>query len=118
MEGIRKLSDLNTVRGNNTRFISLRWYLVARMSSFEQELVPQIRYESVECDPVPEDVLQYLRRYCTTSETKPKVGILITELVVRNGSIRLTEQDDCTTKREPCHSGEPPEYEKSAVTCE
>ena len=42
-EGIRKLSDLNTVRGNNTRFILLRWHLVARTSSVEQELAPQIR---------------------------------------------------------------------------
>ena len=42
-EGIRKLSDLNTVRGNNTRFILLRWHLIARTSSVEQELAPQIR---------------------------------------------------------------------------
>ena len=90
-ECIRKLSDLNTGRGNNTRFILLRWHIVPRTSSFEQDLVPQIRYESVECDPVPEDVLQYLSRYCTTSKTKPTVGVLHTELVVHNGSIRLTK---------------------------
>ena len=35
-------------------------------------------------------VLQYLSRYCTTSETKPTVGILCTELVARYGSTRLT----------------------------
>ena len=37
-EGIRKLSDLNTVRGNNTSFILIRWHLVARMSLFKLEL--------------------------------------------------------------------------------
>ena len=42
-EGIRKLSDLNTVRGNNTRFILIRWLLVARTGSVESELVPQTR---------------------------------------------------------------------------
>ena len=46
-EGIRKLSDLNTVRGNNTRFILIRWHLVARTSLSKQELPPQIRLESV-----------------------------------------------------------------------
>ena len=42
-EGIRKLNDLNTVRGNNTRFILIRWHLVTRMGSVELELVPQTR---------------------------------------------------------------------------
>ena len=42
-EGIRKLSDLNTVIGNNTQFILIGGTLIARMSTFEQELVPQIR---------------------------------------------------------------------------
>ena len=37
-EGIRKLSDLNTVRGNDTRFILIRWHLVARMDSVSQNL--------------------------------------------------------------------------------
>ena len=40
-EGIRKLSDLNTVIGNNTRFILIGLRLFARMSSVEQELEPQ-----------------------------------------------------------------------------
>ena len=88
------------------------------MSSFEQELAPQIRYESVEGDPVPEDVLLYPNRYCTTSETMPTVGVLRTELVVYKAVSGSQEQDDFTTKREPCHSGELPEWEKSAVTCE
>ena len=85
-------------------FILLRRHLVARTSSFEQELAPHTRWERVECNPVPEDVLQYLSRYCTTSKTKPTVGVLRTELVGVSGS---QEQDDCTTKREACHSGEP-----------
>ena len=42
-EGIRKLSDLNTVIGNDTRFILIRWNLVARTGSVEPELVPQMR---------------------------------------------------------------------------
>ena len=42
-EGIRKLSDLNTVRGNNTKFILIRWHLVARTGSVESELAPQTR---------------------------------------------------------------------------
>ena len=42
-EGIRKLCDLNTVRGNNTQYILLRRHLVARTSSVEQEFAPQIR---------------------------------------------------------------------------
>ena len=42
-EGIRKLSNLNTVIGNNTQFILIRGTLIARTSSFEQELGPQIR---------------------------------------------------------------------------
>ena len=40
----------------------------------------------------------------TTSKTKPTVGVLRTELVTVSGS---QEQDNCATKREPCHSGEP-----------
>ena len=55
-EGIRKLSELNTVRGNNTRFILLRWHLVARTGSVEPEIAPQTRWEKVECDPVQKDV--------------------------------------------------------------
>ena len=39
-EGIRKLSDLNTVTENNTRFILIRWHLVAKTGSVEPELVP------------------------------------------------------------------------------
>ena len=85
-EGMRKLRDLNTVRGNNTLFSFIRWHLVARTSSFEQELVPQTRSERVECHPVSEDVLLYLSRYCTTSKTKPTLGILRTELVAVSGS--------------------------------
>ena len=42
-EGIRKLSDLNKVGGNNARFILIRWHLVARTDSVEPELVPQTR---------------------------------------------------------------------------
>ena len=42
-EGIRKLSDLNMVIGNNTQFILISSTLIARTSSFEQELGPQIR---------------------------------------------------------------------------
>ena len=42
-EGIRKLSDLNMVRGNNTSFIFLRWHLVARTGSVKPELAPQTR---------------------------------------------------------------------------
>ena len=42
-EGIRKLSDLNTVREINTLFILIRWHLVARTSLFKQELAPQTR---------------------------------------------------------------------------
>ena len=42
-EGIRKLSDLNRVIGNNTQFILIGGTLFARTSSFEQELGPQIR---------------------------------------------------------------------------
>ena len=38
---IRKLSDLNTVTGNNTKVYLIRWHLVARMSSIEPELGPQ-----------------------------------------------------------------------------
>ena len=37
-EGIRKLSDLNTVKGNNTRFILIRWHLVARTDSVRWNL--------------------------------------------------------------------------------
>ena len=37
-DGIRKLSDLNTVIGNNTQFILICGTLIARTSSFEQEL--------------------------------------------------------------------------------
>ena len=51
-EGIRKLSGLNMVTGNNTRFILIRWHLVARTGSVEPELAPQTKYERVECDPV------------------------------------------------------------------
>ena len=42
-EGIRKLSDLNTVIGNNTRFILIatKDSLFARTSLVEQELEPQ-----------------------------------------------------------------------------
>ena len=43
MEGIRKLSDLNTVIGNNTQFILIGGTLIARTSLFKQELGPQIR---------------------------------------------------------------------------
>ena len=103
-EGIRKLSDLYMLRGNNTWFILIRWHLVARTSSFEEELAPQTRQERAECDPVPEDVLQYLSRYCTTSKIKPTLGVLRTELGAISGS---QEQDDCTTEREPSHSGKP-----------
>ena len=39
-EGIRKLSDLNTVIGNNTIYFNT-WHLFARTSSVEQELEPQ-----------------------------------------------------------------------------
>ena len=39
-EGIRKLSDLNTVIGNDTIYFN-RWRLFARMSSVEQKLEPQ-----------------------------------------------------------------------------
>ena len=42
-EGIRKLSDLNTVIGNNTQFILIGGTLIARMSLFKQELGPRIR---------------------------------------------------------------------------
>ena len=42
-EGIRKLSDLNMVIGNNTQFILIGGTLIARTSLFEQELGPQIR---------------------------------------------------------------------------
>ena len=63
-EGIKKLSDLKTVIGNNTQFILIGGTLIARTSSFEQELGPQIRLESVECDPVQEDKRQYPSRYC------------------------------------------------------
>ena len=42
-EGIRKLSDFNTVIKNNTQFILIGGTLFARTSSFEQELGPQIR---------------------------------------------------------------------------
>ena len=42
-EGIRKLSDLNTVIGNNTQFILICCTLIARMSSFQQELGPRKR---------------------------------------------------------------------------
>ena len=42
-EGIRKLSDLNTVIGNNAQFIFIGGTVFASMSSFEQELGPQIR---------------------------------------------------------------------------
>ena len=42
-QGIRKLSDLNTVIGNNTQFILIGGTLIARTSSFEQELGPRIR---------------------------------------------------------------------------
>ena len=42
-EGIRKLSDLNTVIGNNTQFILIGGTLIARTSSFKQELGPRIR---------------------------------------------------------------------------
>ena len=38
--GIRKLSDLNTVIGNNTIYFN-RWRLFASTSSVEQELEPQ-----------------------------------------------------------------------------
>ena len=39
-EGIRKLSDVNAVLGNNTIYFN-RWYLFARTSSVERELDPQ-----------------------------------------------------------------------------
>ena len=65
-EGIRKLSDLNTVRGNNTQFILIRWHLVAKTSSFEQELVPQTRKERVECGQVWHLVAVSRVRYCIT----------------------------------------------------
>ena len=39
-EGIRKLSDFNTVIGNNTIYFN-RWRLFAWTSSVEQELEPQ-----------------------------------------------------------------------------
>ena len=39
-KGIRKLSDLNTVIGNNTIYFNM-WHLFARTSSVEQELEPQ-----------------------------------------------------------------------------
>ena len=42
-EGIRKLSDLNTVIGNNAQFILIGGTLISRTSSFEQELGPRIR---------------------------------------------------------------------------
>ena len=42
-EVIRKLSDLNPVIGNNTKFILIGVTLIARTSSFEQELGPRIR---------------------------------------------------------------------------
>ena len=42
-EGIRKLSALNMVRQNNTRFILIRWHLEARTDSVEPELAPQTR---------------------------------------------------------------------------
>ena len=42
-ERIRKLSDLNTVIGNNTQFILIGGTLYARMSLFEQELGLQYR---------------------------------------------------------------------------
>ena len=37
-EGIRKLSDHNMVRGNNTRFILIRWHLMARTDSVSRNL--------------------------------------------------------------------------------
>ena len=42
-EGIRKLSDLNKVIGNNTQFIIIGGTLIARTRSVEQELGTQIR---------------------------------------------------------------------------
>ena len=42
-EGMRKLSDLNTVIGNNTQFILICGTLITKTSSFEQELGPRIR---------------------------------------------------------------------------
>ena len=42
-EGIKKLSDLNRVIGNYTQFILIGGALIARTSSFEQELGPRIR---------------------------------------------------------------------------
>ena len=42
-EVIRKLSDLNPVIGNNTKFILIGGTLIERTRSFEQELGPRIR---------------------------------------------------------------------------
>ena len=78
-EGIRKLSDLNTVRGNNTKFILIRWHLVARMNSVSQNMGHrQDRKESSATlsSKMCGTLWQYLSRYCAMSKTKPTVGVL------------------------------------------
>ena len=61
-EGIRKLSDLNTVIGNNTIYFN-RWRLFARTSSVEQELEPQ-KVEKHKVRHWQKDKLQNPSRYC------------------------------------------------------
>ena len=86
-EGIRKLSDLKTVRGNNIRFILLRWskdeLIRAGTCSTNKIGKSRVRPSSEGRVAVSEQILHH-------KQTKPTVDILCTELVARYGSIRLT----------------------------
>ena len=64
-EGIRKLSDLNTVIGNNTRFILIGGICLQGQAQWSRNLSHKI-LENVECNPVRHLVAVSRVRYCAT----------------------------------------------------
>ena len=113
-EGIRKLSDLNTVIGNNTIYFN-RWRLFAWTSSVEQELQPQ-KIEKHRVRPCPkgqvtvsEQILSLTNPAHSGHSTQRTRGT--------NWQYQAHTSKSTVPRKEMCHSGKPvPSMTKSAVS--
>ena len=113
-EGIRKLSDLNTVIGNNKIYFN-RWRLFARTSSVEQELEPQ-KIEKPRVRPCPElqvtvseQILSLENPAHCERNTQRSRGT--------NWQYQAHTSKSTAPRKEMCHSGKPvPKGTKSALS--
>ena len=113
-EGIRKLSDLNTVIGNNTIYFN-RWRLFARTSSVEQELEPQ-KIEKRRVRPCPKGQVTVSEQILSLANPAHS-GCSTQRTRGTNWQYQAHTSKSTAPRKETCHSGKPvPSGTKSAVS--